>query len=373
MPRLPIFSRRTKGGAYWYCYVRTPDGRRLQRALHIRNDGTRDSERAATAAYWHEQARATNGELDREIRPRKTLGKALEALARAQVVDELSEHTKHVSLWAATKLLDFWGHDRDIETLTTEDLVNYAAKAKESRVAASVRHELGTLDRAMRAVGVTCPRKPKLGKQTSKPQQPLSEAEVRRMLMAANPTHKLVLLVMVLLGVRRGEYSRFGDIDWARQLIHVKGTKTGRSDRWVPIPNELFEHMCEMRAADGGWPGFPKYSYKAIYAIVTTVCERAGLGHRHPNDIRGTHATLLALQGVSAAERAALQGNSEAMQIRTYSQPHTQPEALRPAVDKMPRIRAPRVHHQRRDKQAFAAASSPSDLAKTQEKPLETD
>jgi integrase len=376
MAKLPIFSRRTKGGAYWYCYVRTPDSRRLQRALHIRDDGTRDSERAATSAYWREQARATNGELDREVRVRKTLGKALKALALEQELAGLKEETKHVSLWAAAKLLEHWGPEYDVTTLTAEDLVKYATQARSSRVADSVRIELGTLNRAMRAIDVVCPRRPKLGGQSSKPQQPLTEAEVRRMLMAANPTHKLVLLVLVLLGLRRGEYSRLGEVDWARQLIYIAGTKTKRSKRWVPVPQELFEHMQSLRAADGGWPGFPKYSYKSIYAIVTTVAERAGLGHRHPNDLRGTHATLLALRGVSASERAALQGNSEAIQERTYSQPHTAPEALREAVSKMPRMRASGasdVQRQRRDRAAVAAASGVSDLPKTQEKPLETD
>lgn len=338
--RLPIFERPTKGGKYWYCYVRTSDGRRFQRALHIRADGSRESERAATAAYWHEQARATNGELDREARKSKTLGQALGALAAEQAVDKLTDATKHVSLWAADKLLAHFGADRDVELLTRADLVEYAAAATASREASSVAIELRTLSRALDCIDVKCPRKPKLGKQKSKAQNPLTQAEQRALLMAARkPRRKLVLLVALQLGIRRGEYALFDDVDFKRQLIHVAGTKTEDSFRWIPIPDELFEHMVAMREANGGtWPGFPKYSYSGLNEIVVNTAARAGLGHRHWNDLRGTWSTQAALRGVSPAERAAIQGNSEAMQIRVYSQPHLDPDALRPAVQNMPRL-----------------------------------
>jgi integrase len=75
-----------------------------------------------------------------------------------------------------------------------------------------------------------------------------------------------------------------------------------------------------------------------IDGVVRGACRRAGLGKRSVNDLRGTYSTALALQGVSAADRAALQGNSELMQVQTYSQPHLRPEELRGSVAKLPRI-----------------------------------
>lgn len=340
--RLPIFVRRTKGGAYWYCYVRTADGRRFQRALHIRADGSRESERAATAAYWQEQARATAGENTR-TKP-KTLGEALKALHREQQLAEIADETQRVTLWAAEKLTSFWGSDHPLDAITSAELVRYATEAKTVRAAVSVHKELSALYRAMRSVDFTPPRKPDLGDMTAKPQEPLSESEVRQLILAAKPRHKLPLMVLVLLGVRRKEYRLLTAVDWDRQLIYIAGTKTKRSKRWVPIPDELFEHMLELKAANSGeWPGFRPYSTSNLYLIVKTTAKRAGLGHRHPNDLRGTHATLLALAGVSPAERAAMQGNSELMQSSVYSQPHTAPEALHAAAAKMPRIR-PKPH-----------------------------
>ena len=342
MERLPIFSRKTKGGAYWYCYVRTPDGRRIQRALHIRDDHSRDSERLARAAYWQEQARATNGQLDRETRARRTLGKALAALAREQDLAGLTDETKHVSLWAASKLLEHFGADCDVEQFTREDLVKYATWARESREASSVAIELRTLKRALGCIDVKAPAMPKLGDQSSKPQEPLTQSQMVALLMAARkPKRRVVLLVGLSLGLRRGEYKLLREVDWQRRLIHIAGTKTKRSDRWVPIPDELFEHMQALRAANSGeWPGFPKYSYSALNQIIVSTADHAGLGHRHWNDLRGTWSTQAALRGVSPADRAALQGNSELMQIRTYSQPHLHAEELRGAVQGMPRLTA---------------------------------
>jgi integrase len=331
--RLPIFSRPTKTGAYWYCYVRTPDGRRLQRALHIRNDGTPASERAAIAAYWQEQGRATAGRSDRP-KPKTTLAHALDALIREQKNARIGEHTTRDTLRGAAWILKHFGSDTDVLSVDRQALSEYTSAALTLRAAVSVDREISVLCRALEAVGVDPPRRPKL-KREHKKQEPLTEAELRRFLMAARPQHKLPLLVLCTLGVRRGEYARMTTVDWERRLIFVAGTKVGRARRWVPIPDELWEHMQSLRDE---WSGFPPFATQSLYTMVVETAKRAGLGHRHPNDLRGTWATQAALRGISAAERAAIQGHSEAMQTRTYSQPHLDAEALRGAMSGMPRL-----------------------------------
>lgn len=251
-----------------------------------------------------------------------------------------------MSLWAASKLLEHFGAECDVEQLTREDMVKYATAARDARTAASVAIELRTFKRALGCIDVKAPPMPKLGDQSSKPQEPLTQTQMLALLMAARkPKRRVVLLVALSLGLRRGEYAELREVDWQRRLIHIAGTKTKRSDRWVPIPDELFEHMVALRAANGGeWPGFPKYSYSALNQIIVSTAEHAGLGHRHWNDLRGTWSTQAALRGVSPADRAALQGNSELMQIRTYSQPHLHAEELRSAVQNMPRLTvSPRI------------------------------
>lgn len=332
--KLPIFTR----GAYWYCYVRTAAGERKQRALHIRNDGSRESERAAVAAYWQEQARATAGALDKPERARVTLGEALRALAAEQALAGLTDD-RHRTVYRVSKhLLEHFGAAFDLLSITgTAGYVEYATNARVKRQAITVRQELGILTMAMRAVGINPPKLPKLGGLKAKAQQPLTPDELRRFFLAVKPKYKLMVLTMVSLGLRTSEYRKITEVDWAKQMVLVEGTKTERSKRSVPVPDELWELMEAMRAR-GEWHGFPRVSDRMIDVVVRTGCVRAGIGPRSVNDLRGTYSTALALAGVSAAERAALQGNSELMQVATYSQPHLRPEELRGSVAKLPRI-----------------------------------
>lgn len=343
--QVPIFSRVTARGRYWYCHLKLPDGSRPQRALHIRDDGSKESERAAIAAYWVEQARATNGGLDQKRKP-KRLDDALREITKQQNLAQLTDFAHGNTMREARHLLAHFKPDYDLRTLTTEEatqaMVDYATQATAKRKPVSVMRELFALQRAMRAVGLKAPDLPELGDTSAKPQEPLNPEELRRFFMAAKPHHKFVVVALPSLGIRASEWNKITDIDWSRQMLFCQGTKTDRSPRWIPIPDELFELMVEQKNR-GEWTGFPVIRRDAIDHIVRSTCKRAGIGPRSANDLRGTYATALALQGVSAAERAALQGNSELMQMRTYSQPHLQPEALRGAVDKLPRITRPRL------------------------------
>lgn len=240
------------------------------------------------------------------------------------------------TLNSARILLEHFGPDFDAKAIGRQLLAEFTAKELATRAAVSVDREISVLCRALEAVDIDPPRRPKL-KREHKKQEPLTEAEMRRFLMAALPQHKLPLLVYCLVGVRKSEYLHMSTVDWDKRLIFVDGTKVKRAKRWVPIPDELWEHMQPLRKS---WNGFPRFSEKYLYEIVVDTAKRAGLGHRHPNDLRGTWATQAALRGVSAAERAAIQGHAESMQVSRYSQPQTDPEALRGAVSGMGRLTA---------------------------------
>ena len=329
---LPIHRRR----GYWICYVKLPDGTRRERALHLRDDGSRDSERAAVAAYWQEQARATAGR-DAGKRPVKTLGAALLALTAEQELAELGKDAHDKTFYLGRNLVTHFGRDFDLATLTsTEQLVTYATQARAARAATTVRMELGVLGSAMRAVGLARPPMPKL-KAQPKPQEPLTEEEQRRLLMAATPRHKLTILLLLTLGPRRSEVGKIEAIDWEAQTMHIAGTKTRRSDRVVPIPDELFEHMQQLKAA-GRWEGFPKVTGARIWKLVRRTCERAGIPPRHPNDLRGTASRRMRQAGVDAEVRAAVQGNSPEQQERTYTQTHTMLDVMRAGLDATKRL-----------------------------------
>jgi integrase len=334
---LPIHRRK----GYWICYVKLPDGTRRERALHLRDDGSRDSERAAVAAYWQEQARATAGTAAPR-RARKALGDAIDALRAEQELAELTEHSLDNTVSRGAKLLDHFGDSFDMHTLTTEAMVGYAAEALKARAAITVRMELDVLCQAAKAVGLTPPRKPKL-RAVPKPQEPLTIEQCKLFLLALHPRQRLLGLTLLSLGCRASEVAKIDDssVDWEAKSLRLRGTKTRRSDRTLPIPEELHAYMLELKNA-GKWRGFPKQSRQAIDQVVRAACKRAGIGPRSVNDLRGTWATLAALKGIGPDVRGAFQGNGPATQARYYSQPALLVEELRSAVASAPRITPPR-------------------------------
>lgn len=331
---LPIFSR----DGYFRCHVYDNERKRHQRALHIRDDGTQAAYRAAVAAYWAEQARATSGAYSRPDRQRKPLVKALDALREAQELAGLSEHYLDTTIYRGRWLMAHFGTNYDLHDLTAEAMVKYATEARKVRAAATVRLELHVLRQAAAAVGCTPPKRPKVGGQ-SKRQQPLTREQLQAFYLAVPKKHKLLALALITLGCRRSEVAKIdNEIDWDAQTMWMLGTKTKGSRRQLPIPDELFALMKEMRAR-GEWRGFPKCSRSTVDRVVRYSCKRAFGEERSVNDIRGTWSTLAGLDGVPAEVRAAFQGNSPEMQHLTYSQPALLPGEMRKAVMRgVPRI-----------------------------------
>lgn len=338
MAKLPIFKRRTKGGVYWYCYVRTPDGRRFQRGLHIRDDGSRESERAATAAYWQEQSRATSGvQLGRS--KARTLRSALTALAEAKEADELTDDSQQRLDSAGKALEAHFGDTREIGSITTEELVTFALERKKVVKAITVKRDLHAYSQACAAVGVTPAKLPGIGKTTAAPQQPFTLDEVRKFMIACSPQSKLLAYCLHFCGLRNSEIRKLAEPEWEKRRVWCHGTKTKGSKRWIFPPDEMWEYMTAMRSC-GEWRGWPKLGKQGVLSFVWRTSIRAGIGRRHPNDCRGGFATRLAIAGVPAGVRGALMGNSEQMQ-KVYSQPHTDEDALAKAMHQHPRIKPP--------------------------------
>lgn len=332
--KLPIFER----NGYWYCHVRYPTGARRQRALHIRNDGSPASRRAAEAAYWQEQSRATSGiELGRS--KARTLRSALTALAEAKEADELTEHS-HEKVGSAGKALEaHFGDTRDIGSITTEDLVTFALERKKTVKAITVKRDFEIYSQACAAVGVTPAKRPGIGKTKAAPQQPFSLDEVRKFMIACSPQSKLLAYCLHFCGLRNSEIRKLIEPDWDKRRVWCEGTKTKGSKRWIFPPDEMWEYMEAQRSC-GEWRGWPKLGKQGVLSFVWRTSIRAGIGRRHPNDCRGGFATRLAIAGVPAGVRGALMGNSEKTQA-IYSQPHTDEAALEKAMHQHPRIRPP--------------------------------
>ncbi|MGZ5127186.1 MAG: tyrosine-type recombinase/integrase, partial [Burkholderiales bacterium] len=77
----------------------------------------------------------------------------------------------------------------------------------------------------------------------------LSPAQFSALLAALNPKHRLWVMIAGYLGARDSEVDglRWEHIDWARGWVHLHGTKTGASDREVPLPSQLADYLDDLK------------------------------------------------------------------------------------------------------------------------------
>jgi len=114
----------------------------------------------------------------------------------------------------------------------------------------------------------------------------LTQEEVKRIFCAAaNPKHRMVLLVIYSGGLRIGEATRLRleDIDPARKMIHIRGGK-GKKDRFTLLSEKVVNELSHYRAffKPGQYlfeeerQGKP-YSPSSIQHVFRRVVENAGI------------------------------------------------------------------------------------------------
>jgi len=97
-------------------------------------------------------------------------------------------------------------------------------------------------------------------------------------------------------GFRLGDAKQLtsGDIDFFEGRVRISKAR-GKStvSRWVPVPRPILD---ELKDRDG--IVFPELSKHDLPGIMRRSCERAGLRHYHPHDLRHRRASLWIAQGV---------------------------------------------------------------------------
>lgn len=331
---MQLFSRETSPGKrYWYGEFKTPTGSskpRVQQSTHIRDDGTPQSRRAAEVAGWQIQARILAGGPD-SSRAQKTLIEGLRALTAAQEVAEVSEHAHAKTRNSGVHLCTFFQPDRPLSTLTTEDLVKFAAESRKDRLPISIRVDFGVLGQACRAVGMEPPKYPKLGSLKAKPQQVLEIGTIKQLLLAARGRHRIVLLLYLQLNLRLSEIRKIESIDMGTRYANIAGTKTLGSVRSIPIPDDLYEALL---ADPGALDYARKLSKNGLAVTIRRLGRRIGIEKLSANDLRGTYATHMARAGVDRALLAKFMGNSEKMLSEVYAQIDLPGDHHREAVER---------------------------------------
>jgi integrase len=129
------------------------------------------------------------------------------------------------------------------------------------------------------------------------------------------------VLFFIATAARDSESSRAErrDIDLARGVVRMRGTKTEASDDTIPIVSwmrPLLELVLELRAGVVG-PLFDRWSN--VRRDLGIACEAAGLEPLTPNDLRRTHATWLRAAGVEPALIARMLRHTDARMVeRVY-------------------------------------------------------
>ncbi len=97
-------------------------------------------------------------------------------------------------------------------------------------------------------------------------------------------------------------------VDLGRGWLHIPGTKTARSDRWVPIPAPLNDLLAGVPEEERD--GAVVERWANARRDLGLACDRVGIDRVSPTDVRRTYASWLKQAGTDSAVVAKLLGHS---------------------------------------------------------------
>lgn len=142
--------------------------------------------------------------------------------------------------------------------------------------------------------------------------------EAAALISALKPHRAAVVAFILATGARLSETMKAtaADIDWVAGFVHIRGTKTRKADRHIPI----FAHVRPLlEQAEGALP-FARWG--KLHRDLAVACKRAGVEVVTPNDLRRSAGSWLIELGVSLELVARYLGHSStAMVERVYGRP----------------------------------------------------
>lgn len=341
---MDVYSREVDGKRIWYAklhYVDNGRRRTVRKSTGIRDDGTARSKLTAEGIGRDLESKIAAGGAS-AARSSKTLKQALDALIAKKELAEKSAATLEIVVEKSGRLFDHFTAERRMDGIDAEAVRKYAIAARKLRAIATVSRELLILREAFGAVGMTPPEFPDIGEPPPGKDRILELNEQRRLLAAVASKRRLAVQCLLQLGgIRKDEYNKLVEVDWEGRFAHIAGTKTKKSDRWVPIPDELFEELLPFRA---DWKGYnvdgwlPRWTN--IDRDLRLAAKRAVIDPCSCNDLRRTYATFMARAGVSSLQLAKLMGTSERMLADVYARLEKRGDHMHEAVAKgVPNLR----------------------------------
>ena len=146
----------------------------------------------------------------------------------------------------------------------------------------------------------------------------LTPLEVEMVIAALPPEQGAWVAWLVATGSDLGDVERAqaGDVDWKRQVVHVRGTKNVFRDRYVPIL-PAFEPLLKLATKHGP----PFRSWPWVQNALRKTATDLGLEHFSPKDLRRTHGQWLRHAGVEPHLIGRVLGHADSvMADRVYGQ-----------------------------------------------------
>ena len=314
-----------RGAGTFYAKFKDLDGK-----WHQQSTGTRDR-KAADARLREFERRASDPAY--AASNETTLQQALEQLLKSRRAKGTAEATVEFYRSKSGHLLRILGAESRLGRLTARAVDSFVEQRLEEGAAHNtVSKELGTLRAALKVAkrrgeftgdiqailpnGFSAQYKPK--------ERFLTEAEAMKVLAELTPDRAARVAFILATSARLGESdrARFEDIDLEGGYIAIRGTKTEKAARVVPIvgdkTRDLIEHAVHYAAGTDGLLFGPSGN---IRRDLHEACERAGIEPVSPNDLRRTVATWLVQAGVPLHLVSKVLGHTDTRMVeRVYGQ-----------------------------------------------------
>jgi len=289
---------------------------------------------------------------------------------------ELAESSLQEYKQTITAFLEFIGQrkDKPLDAITKAIVTNWRDSLLKRVSPATARKQIvilrGAFNDAIREGRAR--ENPALAVRVKKVQgqrrMPFTSEQINSLLGAANQEWQGMILTACCTGVRLGDIA---SMDWENvnlqaMEIRFSATKTGQ-DMKAPIADQLHECLCKLPSFDTGGPVFPEAAETYARAGTSSLSNRfrkimhkAGLAenptHHTSGDGRDAKRTVnklsfhslrhcfvsnLKMSGAGDSIAKELAGHSSDEISRVYT--HSDPVALRAAVNKLPKLKLPEV------------------------------
>lgn len=315
-----LFRRGNKWwGTGYYWDPKAGARKRWRKSTGVVDDGTARTKRVAEqVAHEIAQSYAVGG-----VRKARslTIEGAIKLHVAAHERRQSAPDTLEIVTYKAARLMDFFGPDFDCNALSDASFIEYSDHRKPMRgrvkgqtvTPGTIHRELRTMREALKDAKRAgkydgeIPAMPDLGVIYTARETWIDKPESQRVLLALPVQWRDHFVMYRQLGLDESELYKLwpSDINWQRNELRVRGTKTEKRDRILPLTRET-RAILEDRAARE--PMFT-FWHNALRDLARA-CEKAGVKRVNLKDLRRSFATELAIAGVPALHLKDLMGHA---------------------------------------------------------------